>query len=41
VFGELYVDSRDLVELEPRLRALPRISIDHLGLSQALYAPPG
>ena len=31
---ELYVDSRDLVELEPRLRALPRISIDHLGLSR-------
>lgn len=31
---ELYVDSRDLTELHPRLVALPRISIDHLGLSR-------
>ena len=31
---ELYVDSGDLVELEQRLRALPLISIDHLGLSR-------
>ncbi len=30
---ELYLDSRDLIELYPRLAALPRISIDHLGLS--------
>lgn len=30
---ELYVDSRDLGELEDRLLALPRVSIDHLGLS--------
>lgn len=29
---ELYVAAADLVELEPRLRALPRVSIDHLGL---------
>ncbi|MDC0722358.1 amidohydrolase family protein [Nannocystis bainbridge] len=32
---ELYVDSSDLSELAPRLRALPRVSIDHLGLSAA------
>jgi predicted TIM-barrel fold metal-dependent hydrolase len=32
---ELYVDSRQLSELAPRLLALPRVSIDHLGLSQA------
>lgn len=32
---ELYVDSRHLAELTPRLLALPRVSIDHLGLSQA------
>lgn len=30
---ELYVDSRDLVELGPRLLRLPAVSIDHLGLS--------
>lgn len=29
---ELYVDGRDLPELEPVLRRLPRISIDHLGM---------
>lgn len=29
---ELYVHSRDLPELESRLMALPRISIDHLGM---------
>lgn len=29
---ELYVDGRDLPELERRLLALPRLSIDHLGL---------
>lgn len=32
---ELYVDSTALSELAPRLRALPRVSIDHLGLSRA------
>jgi predicted TIM-barrel fold metal-dependent hydrolase len=31
---EVYVDGRDLVELEPRLAALPRVSIDHLGLDR-------
>lgn len=31
---ELYVDSRELDELEPVLGALPRVSIDHLGLSK-------
>jgi len=30
---ELYVNSRDLPELMPRLLALPRVSIDHLGLA--------
>ena len=29
---ELYVDSRDLEELRPRITALPKVSIDHLGL---------
>jgi predicted TIM-barrel fold metal-dependent hydrolase len=29
---ELYVDGRELPDLEPRLLALPRLSIDHLGL---------
>ena len=29
---ELYVDGRELPELERRLLALPRVSIDHLGL---------
>jgi len=32
---ELYVDSRYLDELFPSLVALPAVSIDHLGLSQA------
>lgn len=32
---ELYVDSTALFELAPRLCALPRVSIDHLGLSRA------
>lgn len=31
---ELYIDSRDLPELMPRLLALPRVSIDHLGLAR-------
>jgi predicted TIM-barrel fold metal-dependent hydrolase len=30
---ELYVDGEDLPELAPRLRALPRVVIDHLGLT--------
>jgi predicted TIM-barrel fold metal-dependent hydrolase len=30
--AELYVDGRDLAALGPRLAALPRVSIDHLGL---------
>jgi predicted TIM-barrel fold metal-dependent hydrolase len=30
--AELYVDGRDLATLEPRLAALPRVSVDHLGL---------
>ncbi len=32
---ELYVDSRDLADLELRLRALPQIVVDHPGLSEA------
>jgi predicted TIM-barrel fold metal-dependent hydrolase len=32
---ELYVDARELAELFPILVALPAVSIDHLGLSQA------
>ncbi|RRV05561.1 2-pyrone-4,6-dicarboxylate hydrolase [Pseudomonas sp. v388] len=31
--SELYVDSRELTDIEQRLRDLPAISIDHLGLS--------
>lgn len=31
---ELYVNSRDLPELSPRLLTLPCVSIDHLGLSR-------
>lgn len=31
---ELYVDSTDLPSLEDRLRRLPAVSIDHLGLSR-------
>jgi predicted TIM-barrel fold metal-dependent hydrolase len=30
--AELYLDGRDLPELEPRLARLPRASVDHLGL---------
>ncbi len=33
--AELYVDSRHLTELEGLLARLPRVSIDHLGLSKA------
>ncbi|MCP3679438.1 MAG: amidohydrolase family protein [Gammaproteobacteria bacterium] len=32
---ELYVDSNTLSELQPLLLTLPKVSIDHLGLSQA------
>lgn len=32
---EVYVDSRELAGLAPRLSALPRVVIDHLGLSAA------
>ncbi|RMR27690.1 hypothetical protein ALP36_02414 [Pseudomonas syringae pv. coriandricola] len=31
--SELYIDSRELAEIETRLHKLPTISIDHLGLS--------
>ncbi|RNL83516.1 amidohydrolase family protein [Halostreptopolyspora alba] len=31
--AEFYVDSRELPTLAPRITALPRISVDHLGLS--------
>lgn len=31
--SELYIDSRELADIEQRLRDLPAISIDHLGLS--------
>lgn len=31
---ELYVDSRELRALAPRIAPLPRVSVDHLGLSQ-------
>lgn len=31
--AELYLDARDLPELETTLRSLPAVSIDHLGLS--------
>lgn len=36
--AELYVDSKDLPELEPRLAALPRVAIDHLGMSRDGYS---
>ncbi len=35
--AELYVDSKDLPELEPRLAALPGVVIDHLGMTQDGY----
>jgi predicted TIM-barrel fold metal-dependent hydrolase len=34
---EIYVDSKDLVGLEPRLAALSRIVIDHLGMTRDGY----
>jgi predicted TIM-barrel fold metal-dependent hydrolase len=33
--AEVYVDGRELAGIEDRLRALPRVSIDHLGLHAA------
>jgi predicted TIM-barrel fold metal-dependent hydrolase len=35
--AELYVDSKDLLELEPRLAALPGVTIDHLGITRDGY----
>lgn len=35
---ELYVDSGDLPDLESRLTALPKVSIDHLGMTRTGYA---
>lgn len=35
--AELYVDSKDLPELEPRLAALSRVAIDHLGMTRDGY----
>jgi predicted TIM-barrel fold metal-dependent hydrolase len=32
--AELYVDSKDLPKLEARLAALPRVAIDHLGMTR-------
>ncbi|MFJ8738589.1 amidohydrolase family protein [Embleya sp. NPDC127516] len=32
--AELYLDARDLPDLAPMLTALPKVSIDHLGLSR-------
>jgi predicted TIM-barrel fold metal-dependent hydrolase len=36
--AELYVDSKDLPELEERLTALPRVTIDHLGMTRDGYS---
>ncbi len=35
--AELYVDSKDLPELEHRLAALPKVAIDHLGMTRDGY----
>lgn len=35
--AELYVGSEDLPELEPRLATLPRVAIDHLGMTRDGY----
>jgi predicted TIM-barrel fold metal-dependent hydrolase len=35
--AELYVDSKDLPDLEPHLVALPQVSVDHLGVSRDGY----
>jgi predicted TIM-barrel fold metal-dependent hydrolase len=34
---ELYVDSKDLPGLEPRLVALPKVAIDHMGMTRDGY----
>lgn len=34
---ELYVDSKDLPELESRLAILPRLAVDHLGMTRDGY----
>jgi predicted TIM-barrel fold metal-dependent hydrolase len=36
--AELYVDSKELPDLEPRLAALPRVMIDHLGMTWDGYS---
>lgn len=33
--AEFYIDSREIPEIEARLKALPQIAVDHLGLSRA------
>jgi len=35
---ELYVDSGDLPALEPRLATLPKVTIDHLGMTRTGYS---
>jgi predicted TIM-barrel fold metal-dependent hydrolase len=35
--AELYVDSKDLPDLEERLAALPGVSVDHLGMTREGY----
>ncbi len=37
--AELYLDASDLPQLAPTLVALPRVAIDHLGLTRAGLAP--
>ncbi len=34
---ELYIDSKDLPDLEPRLATLPKVVIDHLGMTRDGY----
>ena len=36
--AELYVNSKDLPDLEQRLAALPRVSVDHLGMTSDGYS---
>ena len=36
--AELYVDSKDLPNLEPHLAALPKVVVDHLGITRDGYA---
>ena len=35
IHSEFYLDARDLDELEPLLASLPKVSIDHLGMTSA------